>query len=447
MPRITLRGVEVDKACLDARTVTRLRRDLTVAPFSLNDPFPKSFRVFLESPTKYVVPLHWAREVWPTLEDARPEGDDVALEFAGSLRADLRQPEAVRAVQTSWEACGGAMLCLPVGFGKTTCALYLAAALGKKTIVLVHKAFLKDQWKERAAQYLPGCRVTEIQGDVCDTSGDVVVAMIQTLLSRKYPASTFAPFGLAVVDESHHLGAREFSTCMWSVCCRRVLALTATPDRRDGLTRVVSWFAGPVAFRVRRENQEATTVRVVKYACPDFDQPMPTNRRGDVCFTTTVTRLVENEGRTRAVAALAADLAAGRDGVLVLTHRRQHCADLAAAVRELGVECGTYVGGDKAAPDTRVIVATYALTSEGFDLPRLTGLVLATPASDVEQSCGRVMRGSSSAVIVDVVDQWGLCHAQAAKRRAFYARSGFRVLGAPAPAPPAAPAAFAFVDE
>lgn len=451
---ITAWGVELAKASLPPPVAALIRKDLTVAPLSLNDPFPKKFKVYLDSPAKYVVPLHWALAALapfkPRYVDARPRAQDADLTFAGQLKPELGQPEAARAVEESWARCGGAMLCLAVGYGKTVLALYLAARLRKKTLVLVHKAFLKDQWKERVAQCLPGATVSEVQGDTCDTSGDVVVAMIQTLVSRKYPPATFAGVGCVIVDEVHHLGAQAFSQCMWGLCAPRVLGLSATPERKDGLTRVVSWFVGPVAFRLRRENQDTTRVKVVKYACAEYDGPPPVNRRGDVCFTTIITRLAQNAHRTAAVAREAADLAAQGRHVLVLTHRRQHAFDLAEAVRRLGAECGTYVGGDKEPPDARVIVATYALTSEGFDLPRLDALVLATPASDVEQSCGRVMRGSATrgAVIVDVVDQWGVCFSQHAKRRGFYKRSGFSMGGAAAaePSPPPQFVEFAFVD-
>ncbi len=448
---ITPLGVELPNV---PRVAALVRRELTVSPLSLNDPFPKKFKVFLESPTRLVVPLQWARAALapfrPRWRDARGPGEDARLDFRGSLRPSLRQPEAVQAVLDSWEACGGAMLCLPVGFGKTLCALYLASVVKKKTLVLVHKAFLKDQWVERVGDFLPGARVTEVQGDVCDTSGDVVVAMIQTLVSRRYPPTTFSACGVVIIDESHHLAAQAFSRSMWGLCAPRVLGLSATPERKDGLVRVVSWFAGPIAFRVRRENQDTTRVKIVRYTCAEFDGPPPVNRRGDVCFTTIITRLAENAHRTQAVAREAADLAAqGRD-VLVLTHRRQHAKDLAEAVAALGVQVGTYMGGDKQAPDTKVIVATYALTSEGFDLPRLNALVLATPASDVEQSCGRVMRGSSTrgALIVDWVDQWGVCFAQHAKRRGFYKRSGFSMDGQAAEAAETQPPQeFAFVDD
>lgn len=583
---ITRRGFEILKAEVPKDVEALVRRELTVAPVSLNDPFPKKFKVYLESSTRYVVPLHWARAKGLVADaDARGAGADIDVSFKGQLREDLRQPEAVAAVQRSWDQCGGAMLCTVCGGGKTTMALYLAAQLRKKTLVVVHTAVLKDQWKERIAHFVPDARVTEVQGPRCDTSGDFVVAMIQTLVSRTYPPATFADIGLVISDECfpyrqriatetgtqtigsiykawkagecvkvhsfnedtqkfevrevthawqkeadelvevthcsgqlkctpshriltmdgwraagtlregdlvvarqahgepgavrvsavrrfvpadkrvydlevegthtfvcasitgggpvvhncHHVAAPTLSQAMFGLCAPRTLGMSATPHRKDGLARVVEWMLGPVAFLAKRTGQVTTEVRAVRYTCPEFEQPMPTNRRGDVCFVSTITRLAENAERTALVAGLVAALAKqeGRH-VLVLSHRRQHCKDLSAAIAGLGVESGTYLGGDKEPPATRVIVATYALTSEGFDMPRLNALVLATPASDVEQSCGRVMRGSpcfgvqqtgaaASAVIVDVVDQWGLCHAQHAKRRTLYRQSGFVV--------------------
>lgn len=442
--RATRRGVEVP---LDSPLAPRARRELLVSPLSLNDPFPKRFRVYLETPHALVVPHHWARQ-HGGITPGRVPGKPIDVTFSGALRDDLRQPEAVAAVRRSWDECGGAMLCLPVGFGKTQSALWLIAAVKRKTVVLVHKTFLKDQWVERIRMCLPGARIGEIQGDTC-TDGDIIIAMIQTLLSRKTPA-VLGDVHLVVCDECHHVAAPAFSQAMWGLNAPLTLGLTATPRRRDGLQRVMEWFLGPIAFHVRRENQDTTEVEVVRYACPEFEGPPPTNRRGDVCFATMITRLVENPARSRRIADLVARLVHAGRHVLVLSHRRAHCFELVELLKPLvDGDCGSYVGGDKACPDTRVVVATYALTSEGFDLPRLNALVLATPASDVEQSCGRVMRGSSTrgAWIVDVFDQWGPCHAMAAKRRGFYKRSGFSVRGAAPEAPAEPPRDFAFVDD
>jgi superfamily II DNA or RNA helicase len=254
---------------------------------------------------------------------------------------------------------------------------------------------------------------------------------------RPSPAAT-GRFGLVVVDEAHHVSAPGFSTAMWSMCAPYTLALTATPDRIDGLGRVVNWFMGEVAFRARRTQAASTRVRVVAYRSPAYLCPPPTNRRGDVCFPSVVSALVADEDRTRLVVEQAVHLARGGRDVLVLSHRVAHCRRVCELVRAAGVECATYLGGDKSVPSQRVMVATYALTNEGFDCPRLTALVLATPMSNVEQACGRVMRGRAAtdvgAVIVDVKDEWGVCFAQHSKRAAFYRRSGFTLSRAPAPA-------------
>lgn len=426
--RITRRGAELPKT---PDILTTVRKDLVVTPFSPQNAFPKSFRVFVETPDTVVVPLHWARATLPALTacDDRRMPDERPMRFAVPLKAELRQPEAVEAVLRQLRGTGGAMLCLATGLGKTVCALYIACQLKLKTLVVVHKDFLAHQWRERIQQYVPGATVSMVQGAQCDVSGDFVIAMIQTLVNRKHPASTFEACGLLVYDEVHHAAAEVFSQAMFALNLPYTLGLTATPDRKDRLGKVVEWFLGPIAFQIKRENQAGTRVKTVRYNCQRFSEPPPINRRGDVCFTSIVSELAADPQRTRVIAQEAAAMArAGRD-VLVLSHRRAHCVGICAALNDEGVECSTYLGGDKEVPEARVIVATYALTSEGFDCPRLSALVLATPASDVEQACGRVMRGSSaqSALIVDVVDQWGVCFAQHAKRRAFYRKSGFGV--------------------
>lgn len=449
--RITHRGAEVPKT---PELLKLVRRELTVTPFSPQQAFPASFRVYAETPSSLIVPLHWARKALahlPFRDERQPAPPcQPRLEFVGKLKPELRQPEAVAAVLDSWQNTGGAMLCLSVGMGKTLCAIYLACQVGGKTLVVVHKSFLAEQWEERIRQFVPSARISRVQGAECDLSGDFVIAMLQTLVSRKYPPSTFVSISNVWTDEAHHVAASAFSQAMWGLCAPRTLGLTATPDRKDRLGRVVEWFMGPIAFQVKRENQRGTIVRVVKYSTARYSDPPPVNRRGDMCFTSVMTELASDPVRTCVVAKHAEEQArSGRD-VLVLSHRRAHCAQIAKQLCDAGVDAATYLGGDKAVPSSQVIVATYSLTSEGFDCPRLSALILATPASDVEQSCGRVMRGSSSqnAVIVDIVDEWGVCYAQHAKRKALYKRCGFEVKGAARDEdPPAAPAPFAFVDD
>jgi hypothetical protein len=100
------------------------------------------------------------------------------------------------------------------------------------------------------------------------------------------------------------------------------------------------------------------------------------------------------------------------------------------------MSAATYLGGDKVEPDAQVICATYHLASEGYDNPRLSGLVLSTPSSDVVQACGRILRGGSGndPIVIDIVDQYSLFLSQVAKRKAFYRKIGFSMGKDTAPA-------------
>jgi len=445
---LTPRGAEIPK---DPCVISKVKTDLVVRPFAPLDPWPKKYSVYVEFPDCFVVPVHWALNTYPDadIKDTRPAPDPAPrLIFQGVLQDGLRQGEAVGAVQQEWASQGGAMLCLGTGMGKTVTALYLACTLKLKTLVVVHKTFLKDQWRARAAHFIPHARITEVQGDVCDVSGDIVIAMVQTLASRKYVCPGF---GLLIVDEAHHWAAPHISQSMFGLCTPYRLALTATPQRADKLDRVVSWFLGPVAFSAAREQGGKTRVRFVSYSSDGYRMPPPVNRRGDLDYTGVVSMLVEDTARTQMLIDQTASLVSEGHDVLVLSHRRGHCTDIAQGLVSRGIDAATYLGGDKNTPDARVLVATYSLTSEGFDCPRLSALVMATPGSNVEQACGRVMRGASrDAVIIDVVDQWGICFAQAAKRRALYRRHGFAYESkSPENVPENDPSsvAFAFVDE
>ena len=47
----------------------------------------------------------------------------------------------------------GGVLSLACGKGKTVIALYIACILKVKTLVIVHKSFLLNQWKDRIKQF------------------------------------------------------------------------------------------------------------------------------------------------------------------------------------------------------------------------------------------------------------------------------------------------------
>ena len=292
----------------------------------------------------------------------------------------------------------------------------------------MHKAFLADQWRDRAGTHLPGATVSMVGCGDADCTGDVVVATIQTLLSRGLACA--AEVGLVIVDEVHRIAAPSFSKVLFAAGLNApaLLGLSATPTRADKLTHVIHWLCGPLAYSHVATGSTHVTVATLTYR--DGPTEVPQNRRGDVDHATMLSRLANDDARTAFIVKHIILRVPTTADCLVLSHRRDHCKLLAVCLRAQGYDAATYLGGDKSVPTTTVIVSTYALVSEGFDVPRLRTLVLATPASNVTQAVGRILRGSATAtaaprLVLDVVDANPVCYAQAAKRKTLYKSSGF----------------------
>ena len=439
MMRVTRRGVETT-GFIDTRELVVTPSDSCGGVYGGGP--PKRFRVFIEESSASsvtIVPKFWALGKYTTshrFQDDRSPGSVLSdVVFTGTLKPELHQLEASNAVLESCHTIGGGVLCLGTGFGKTVVALDIACKLRKKTLIIVHKSFLAAQWEDRIRHFVKGATVSKIQGTTCDTSGDFVIAMIQTLITRDYDATIFEDFGLLIVDEAHHMAAKCFSQAMFRLNFPYTIGLTATPDRKDGLMDVILWFLGPVVFScIENPSNRVTNVDIVKFRCDAYRDPPPLNRQGNVCFASLMTRLTQHEERTLLIAHEIVKHARLGKHVLVLSHRRNHCQEVCLEVRKLmGSDdddndiCNTYLGGDSTAPTSQVVMSTYAFTSEGFDDPRFNVLVLATPASDVRQACGRVMRGAGESLIVDIADCWSVCFAQRTKRVAFYKKSKFRI--------------------
>ena len=80
--------------------------------------------------------------------------------------------------------------------------------------------------------------------------------------------------------------------------------------------------------------------------------------------------------------------------------------------------------------NSSVILGTYQASGEGFDVPELDTLILATPKSDVQQAVGRILRQKNNnfPLVVDVVDEFSIFKAQYYKRKRFYKQSEFKLI-------------------
>ena len=441
----TTRGYSIAKSALTAAQIVHLEKTLLVKP-AVPPTYAgtiTAFPLFLASPTRYYLPGAWAKEQYgaPT-SDGRPVG--VALPASLSFRGELRphQTEALAA----FEAAGNSgIICLPCGYGKTFTGIAAAMRLGRCFLVLVHKEFLADQWSSELRALVPGIRIGRIQGDKCDVGEgfDVSIAMIQTVCSRAYPPDTFARFGFALFDEVHHLAAEHFSQTLQRIQCRSMLGLTATPKRADGLSKVFAWFLGPSCYEINRRPADATVgVRVLRYetADPAYTN-VPHNWKGEIIRPHLINKIAEHTPRTVALVEwLLPCLRESADRkLLILSDRREHLTAFEGLLRHNGVaSVAYYVGGMKQkdldkSTEAQVILGTFAMASEGMNIPTLNAVLLATPKSSIEQSVGRILRvkpedRTIQPLIFDVLDAAFVeCMGQWNRRRKFYKDCGYTI--------------------
>ena len=83
----------------------------------------------------------------------------------------------------------------------TVMAIKMACEIGLKTLVIVHKTFLLDQWIERIKQFTDA-RIGIIKQNKINVSDcDIIVGMIQSISMKEYNPEIFDDIGCVIYDE------------------------------------------------------------------------------------------------------------------------------------------------------------------------------------------------------------------------------------------------------
>lgn len=439
-------GVELPLASLTRIALSNLQESLTITPRNTYDSkIPTTpIQCYRISETHITVPRSFGYQRACTYQesvDRRVDGTDIEVAiFNGTLNSIQNEAseKTLASLSTREQAC---ILTLPCGFGKTVVALHIAHKIGKKTLVVVHKDFLLNQWKARLKQFIPSATVSTIQGNgQVDAKADFVVAMLQTLCIRLEDptcniSKIVATCGLAIIDEAHHMAARSFSKLFFNLSTRRLLGLTATPQRKDGCTSILHMYMGSHAFIVEgSETSEIPRVQFVEYSSPQ------SNSNGEISsgmIQKIKTELTQDDKRNRVICDILVELIKADRQIICLSDRLAHLSSLLELFRKqcsVAHKVSLFVGGQKkkdreyAENECNMLFGTYSMAQEGLDVPRLDTLVLATPASDITQAVGRILRPCESKqppLIVDIQDDRCLQFVRQNQcRRKFYSKRG-----------------------
>lgn len=456
---LTKKGYIIDKNSYDKNIISTIKRELTVKP-SINIAYApikyddngnvmkdeknniirdiESFNVYIEKDNKMIIPKYYGYEkLGEPMKIENMDGIKIDLKFNGNLRD--KQKEIINNIMPGIKK-GGGLISVPCGFGKTTMSLYIANELKMKVLVVVHKTFLVNQWVERIKQYLPNARIGLIQGEKCDIiDKDIVIGMLQSISMKDYDDIVFEEFGTLIVDECHHISSKVFSQALPKINCKYTIGLSATPKRQDKLEKVFHWYMGPVLYKYEGKSMVYVETKLYTFSSKDVKFKDIINKyTKQAQLPTMINNLIEIEDRNKLIIKLLDDIKKVEKDrqVLILSGRVDHLNKLNELLKDR-YQIGYYIGGMKEkqlklSESKEIILATYQMVSEGFDVSSLDTIILATPIGNAEQSIGRITRKNNddyinTPTIIDIHDKLNGYKGMNNKRMQLYKRNNHEI--------------------
>lgn len=460
MPYLSKKGFVLKKENLSSEELIKIKLELRGKPlvdskFNFKQENP-SYPVFIETKNKIYIPKMYGIEKYgfpdTVLENYIGKEWETDIEFNGTLLE--RQNGPVDALIKACEENGGGILEAGTGMGKTFMGLYVLSKLKVKTIIVVNKIPLMNQWKSEIETFLPGIKVGTLQGqknvDIDDC--DIVVAMLQSMARIDYPDALFVDFGCVIIDEVHNLASKVFSQILFKLCCKYTIGLSATPKRADGCEYVFKWHLGDIVYKSSEKRKgKPPIIRLLKIDTKDYKEVSIENKftgQKQIQFTSMLSELVEMPKRNLLILELIKDIIKKDSNrkILVLSDRRNHLLNLKELLDndlDITFTYGLFLGSMKQKDltqtrNSQLILATYAAFSEGVSVTELNCLILTSPkkyighlenkmvkneSGKLNQIVGRIFRMDHierNPIIIDLQDNFSVYKTQGKSRVIFY---------------------------
>jgi superfamily II DNA or RNA helicase len=425
---------KLKKKTFTSSQLDAIKEELTLSVEDKYSGKSTKIKVFHESSNSLLVPFQYALDKFGKENfNCEFNNTSVQLKFKGQLRDCQTDIIDATKKELMLSEPSGCIIAAKTGIGKSILGLYLISELKQKTLILVHKKFLMDQWIDKIKTFLPTAKIGTIQGPIIDVDDkDIVIGMIQSIVLKDYPKEIYDSFGMVIVDETHHLAAETFSRSFYNIGTKKyTIGLSATPYRKDGLTKVIEWHIGSI-LNINPDQQSVDdSCRVDFYNITHDPEPeekknvvnkinMPSmvtdlincSKRNDLIINDTITLINQDTSRK----------------ILILSDRIAHLKFLHSELNlRTSKTIGLYIGKMKRADlelsnTCDIILGSYNMCSEGYDCPDLNTLILATPKSDITQSIGRIFHKKHTILplIIDYCDTYSIFKTQGYKRKRLY---------------------------
>lgn len=382
-------------------------------------------------------------EIQVIIDNKQFSGQPIDVAFNGTLHSEQKT------AATALLEHDNGILAATTAFGKTVVACYILAQRKVNTLILVHRRQLQEQWKIRLEQFLgvDSRHIGLIGAGKRKPTGQIDIAIIQSLSKKGVVDDIVAEYGHLIVDECHHISAPSFEAITRQFKGRYITGLSATVTRKDGHHPIIYMNCGPVRYRVcaKSEAQKRTFTHKLIIRNTKFELPSNLATKEKLTITELYSALMDSIPRNAMI--FEDVMEAIHDGrfPVLLTERREHLEYFAEILKDRIDNLIIFKGGmgkkqlnsaqqqlDSVSEDkSNLILATGRYLGEGFDFPRLDTLFIALPVSwkgTIAQYAGRLHRdhhSKSEVVIYDYADMNVPMLAKMHERRL----SGYKAIG------------------
>jgi superfamily II DNA or RNA helicase len=335
---------------------------------------------------------------------------------------------------------------MKAGRGKSFLAMGAIHVLKTKTAIVVPTDKVMFGWKKILTTFFPNNSVGLFYGKKKQPEADIVVMMINTVVSQRVDQNILNQFGFTIFDEIHRYCSPEFSKVFQRMTTKYVLGLTATPDRPQKEDIVFRSQIGPV---VHAENIPGYIVddvkfegkiRVMKYTGPGkYTKQLrnPTTKTNST--PALISQICQDPYRNQMIVEEILKIYNDKHDVFVFSDRLEHLDIIQRMLEGNGVKKSAVLTGGAAEDYTRrvfdeaiIILTTYQASDTGVSIDRMTGVVFVTPRRNLmEQKLGRILRigGDLTIVrqVVDIVDVKLSIKTQYPARKKVYMSEGFGI--------------------
>jgi superfamily II DNA or RNA helicase len=441
--KITRFGYIIEKKSLSEEKILEIKKDLTVKPFQLEKfRFAKdnSFSLFLENGDYISIPKYYGIEKFGVPKINKLDNfpfPKFKMKYTGDLRPN--QKIIVDKMIDGFEKYKGGILVSGCGTGKTNMAIYIACHFSLKTLFVVHKEDLMEQVKDRIKKYTNIQSIGIIRRKTVDVDHPFVVGMLRSLSMIDYDDKIFRDFGMIIIDEVHHMGAKCSVNFMKKITTKYMMGMSAEHNRNDGMYSIINLYLGPILHMEEQPPNNMVLVKKIYFNTENKEKSktfiIKTN--GEPDMSSTISNIVLNKTRNKLILQI----------LLILFEMNKKILFLSGRIKQIDMfydyfkkkkrkHVGKYIGGmpkEKLAKSAkkRIILGTFDSAQEGLDIDGLHVVVLATPKTSIKQSIGRILRRESydyHPLVIDIIDEnIPIFCGQSNKRDRYYRKQDYQI--------------------